>query len=44
MVSGRENSLSWLIDVSGGEYGAMALEVPVAHFITQGVSPRRDVD
>jgi hypothetical protein len=44
VASERENKHSWLIHTLGGEYEAMVLEVPVARFTTQGVSPRRDVD
>jgi hypothetical protein len=44
MASKHENKLGWLIGIPRGEYGAMPLEVPAAHFTTQGVSPRRDVD
>jgi hypothetical protein len=32
------------IGISYGEYGAMAVEVPVPHFTAQGISPLRDVD
>jgi hypothetical protein len=34
VVGEAKNKLSWLIGIPRGEYGAMALEVPVAHFIT----------
>jgi hypothetical protein len=34
VVGEAKNKLSWLIGIARGEYGAMALEVPVAHFIT----------
>jgi hypothetical protein len=38
MAPEQENKLSWLIGIPRGEYGAMALEVPAAHyFTTQGV-------
>jgi hypothetical protein len=44
MPSEHDNKLSCLIGVARGGFGAMALEVAVAHFTTQGVSPRQDVD
>jgi hypothetical protein len=34
MFSEPKNKLSWLIGIPRGEYKVMALEVPVAYFIT----------
>jgi hypothetical protein len=44
MPSEHDNKLSCLIAVARSRFGAMALEVVVAHFTMQGVSPHRDVD
>lgn len=36
--------LSYSVSISGGDCGAMALEVPVAHLIMQAALPRQAAD